>query len=43
MNEEIVVTPPEISEKTMNEMKEFFMKHSIPKILEEMQNERKGA
>jgi hypothetical protein len=38
---EIVVKPPVISEKTMNEMKEFFMKTSIPRIIAEEQSKQK--
>lgn len=38
---EIIITPPVISEKTMNEMKEFFMKTSIPRILAEEQSKQK--
>ncbi|MEK4269919.1 MULTISPECIES: hypothetical protein [Bacillus] len=35
----INITPPQISEETMKEMAKFFMKTSIPRILEA---ERKG-
>lgn len=43
MNKEIIITPPNINEETLNEMKKFFMQTSIPRILEAKQNERKGA
>jgi hypothetical protein len=45
MSKKIVITPPIISEETRNEMKKFFAKTSIPRIMAEKQksNEKKGA
>jgi hypothetical protein len=42
-NEKIIITPPEISKETLNEMKKFFMKTSIPRIMKEKQAEKKLA
>lgn len=33
MNNDTIVKPPKISEQTLKEMAEFFMKTSIPRIL----------
>ncbi len=34
------VQPPQISDSTMKEMAKFFMKTSVPRILEEKQNSK---
>jgi hypothetical protein len=38
---QIQINPPQISEETMKEMAIFFMKTSIPRILEQMKKEGK--
>jgi hypothetical protein len=43
MTEKIIVTTPNISEQTLKEMKKFFMKTSIPRIVEARKTESKGA
>jgi hypothetical protein len=43
MTEKIIVTTPNISEETLNEMKKFFMKTSIPRIIEARKSKKKGA
>ncbi|GKU81242.1 hypothetical protein [Niallia sp. NCCP-28] len=40
---EVKVTPPSISDETMKEMKKFFMKTSIPRIIaEELEKQKKN-
>jgi hypothetical protein len=43
LEEKINVTTPSIKEETLKEMKNFFLKTSIPRIMKEKQNQRKGA
>ncbi|MFP7444319.1 hypothetical protein SFC50_11525 [Bacillus infantis] len=40
--EQIEIKPPDISESTMKEMAQFFMKTSIPRILAKQKNELGG-
>lgn len=40
MQEKIVVTKPQISEETKREMAAFFMKTSVPRILEERKKQK---
>jgi hypothetical protein len=42
-NDEIKVTPPNISEETLKEMKAFFAKTSIPRIEAEKTQKQKEA
>ncbi|KZR60426.1 hypothetical protein [Pseudobacillus badius] len=41
--EEVTVTPPNISRETMEEMEQFFLKTSIPRILADYKAEKKGG
>jgi len=43
VEEKILVTAPTISKETLEEMKKFFLKTSIPRIIEQKLNKRKGA
>ncbi|UAT32751.1 hypothetical protein K7T73_13155 [Bacillus badius] len=40
--EEVVVKPPNISQETMEEMMQFFLKTSIPRILADYKAEQAG-
>lgn len=43
MQKNIIPTNPRISDETMKEIAKFFMKTSVPRILEQMKKEGKAA